>query len=60
MDDPDIVVRLPAQVEIYFFLCIVLTNSGTQGPVYCVSELGQDAATMGNRISTFVLQPVGS
>ena len=60
MDDPDIVVRLPAQAEIYSFLHIVLTSSGTQGLVHCVSELGQDTATMGNRVSTFVLQPVGS
>jgi len=60
MDVPDIVVRLPAQVEIYSFLHVVLTSSGTQGPVHCVSELGKDAATMGNMVSTFVLQPVGS
>lgn len=51
MDDPDIVVRLPAQVEIYYFLHIFLTSSGTQGPVHCVPELGQDAATMGNKYS---------
>jgi hypothetical protein len=54
MDDADIMVRLPAQVEIYSFLHIVLTSSVTQGPVHCVPELGQDPATIGNKYSRSV------